>query len=257
MPPTTRRAPAQRATARTPRVARSIPSPSYEVERFTLPNGLRVVLAPGPQPPVVGDRRPLRRRLPLRAGGPHRLRAPVRAPDVPGLGEPRRSWSTSGYVQASGGIFNGSTHLDYTNYYEVLPSHALERAPVPRGRPDARAADHRGEPGQPDRRGQGRDPGQRAQPALRRLPVDRCCRRCCTTLSPTRTTVTAASRTSKRHRRRTPPTSSTPTTPRPTRCSSWPATSTPTPRCAMVERHFGDDRGAQEPRCVPTSPSRR
>ena len=31
------------------------------------------------------------------------------------------------YVQSSGGIFNGSTHLDYTNYFEALPSHALER----------------------------------------------------------------------------------------------------------------------------------
>ncbi|MGH3646496.1 MAG: M16 family metallopeptidase, partial [Micromonosporaceae bacterium] len=32
------------------------------------------------------------------------------------------------YVQASGGTFNGSTHLDYTDYYEMLPSNALERA---------------------------------------------------------------------------------------------------------------------------------
>ncbi|MGH4001098.1 MAG: M16 family metallopeptidase, partial [Pseudonocardiaceae bacterium] len=31
-------------------------------------------------------------------------------------------------VQASGGTFNGSTHPDYTDYYEVVPSAALERA---------------------------------------------------------------------------------------------------------------------------------
>ena len=31
------------------------------------------------------------------------------------------------YVQASGGTFNGSTHFDYTNYFESLPSNALER----------------------------------------------------------------------------------------------------------------------------------
>jgi predicted Zn-dependent peptidase len=31
-------------------------------------------------------------------------------------------------VQGSGGVFNGSTHLDYTNYFEVLPAGALERA---------------------------------------------------------------------------------------------------------------------------------
>jgi predicted Zn-dependent peptidase len=32
------------------------------------------------------------------------------------------------YVQSSGGSLNGSTRLDYTNYYEALPSNALERA---------------------------------------------------------------------------------------------------------------------------------
>ncbi len=31
------------------------------------------------------------------------------------------------YVQSSGGTFNGTTHLDYTNYFEVLPANALER----------------------------------------------------------------------------------------------------------------------------------
>jgi predicted Zn-dependent peptidase len=32
------------------------------------------------------------------------------------------------YVQGSGGTLNGSTHVDYTNYYEVLPSSATELA---------------------------------------------------------------------------------------------------------------------------------
>ncbi|WP_031465435.1 M16 family metallopeptidase [Sciscionella sediminilitoris] len=32
------------------------------------------------------------------------------------------------HVQGSGGSFNGSTHPDYTDYFEVLPSAALERA---------------------------------------------------------------------------------------------------------------------------------
>ena len=31
------------------------------------------------------------------------------------------------YVQSSGGTFNGSTHFDYTNYFEALPAHALDR----------------------------------------------------------------------------------------------------------------------------------
>ena len=30
-------------------------------------------------------------------------------------------------VQSSGGIFNGITHTDYTDYFEVLPASALER----------------------------------------------------------------------------------------------------------------------------------
>jgi predicted Zn-dependent peptidase len=32
------------------------------------------------------------------------------------------------HVQGSGGTFNGSTHLDFTDYFETLPSNALERA---------------------------------------------------------------------------------------------------------------------------------
>src|SRR4051812_50172690 len=32
------------------------------------------------------------------------------------------------HVQGSGGVFNGSTHQDYTDYFEVLPAAALERA---------------------------------------------------------------------------------------------------------------------------------
>ncbi len=32
------------------------------------------------------------------------------------------------HVQSSGGVFNGSTHQDYTDYFEVLPAAALERA---------------------------------------------------------------------------------------------------------------------------------
>jgi predicted Zn-dependent peptidase len=31
-------------------------------------------------------------------------------------------------VQSSGGVFNGSTHTDYTDYFEVVPAGALERA---------------------------------------------------------------------------------------------------------------------------------
>ena len=50
------------------------------------------------------------------------------------------------YVQAAGGTFNGSTHLDYTNYFEVLPSEALERALFLEADRMRGAAAHRGEP---------------------------------------------------------------------------------------------------------------
>ena len=52
---------------------------------------------------------------------------------------------------------------------------------------------HRGEPRQPDRGGRGGDPGQRPQPAVRRVPVADPARRCCSTPSRTPTTGTARS----------------------------------------------------------------
>ena len=97
------------------------------------------------------------------------------------------------HVQSSGGTFNGSTHPDYTDYFEVLPSAGAGAGAVPRGRPDARAEADRGEPAQPDRRGQGGDPAQRAQPARTAGSRGSCCRRCCTRRSPTPTTATATS----------------------------------------------------------------
>ncbi len=30
-------------------------------------------------------------------------------------------------INSSGGVLNGSTHYDVTNYYEAVPSNALER----------------------------------------------------------------------------------------------------------------------------------
>ena len=51
--------------------------------------------AAGPHQPGGGGRRLLRRGDALRARGPHRLRPPVRAPDVPGLGEASGRPSTS------------------------------------------------------------------------------------------------------------------------------------------------------------------
>ena len=76
-------------------------------------------------------------------------------------------------VQKNGGVLNGSTRFDFTNYFEVVPRpHARDRA-VGRGRPHEGPRHHAGQPDEPAGRGEERGQGQRAQPALRRVPVDR------------------------------------------------------------------------------------
>ncbi len=104
-----------------------IASPTVELHRETLSNGLRVVLSPDRSAPVV-------------AVGVHY--------DVGFRSEPQgrtgfahlfehlmfqgseslEKLAHFRHVQSSGGTFNGSTHPDYTDYYEVVPSAALERA---------------------------------------------------------------------------------------------------------------------------------
>ncbi|NYH80034.1 putative Zn-dependent peptidase [Actinopolyspora biskrensis] len=102
--------------------------------RVTLPNGLRVVLAPNAEP---GSTEP---------GGPPVVGISVHY-DVGFRSEPQgrtgfahlfehlmfqgseslEKLAHFRHVQGSGGIFNGSTHQDYTDYFQVLPSNALER----------------------------------------------------------------------------------------------------------------------------------
>src|SRR5436190_10840295 len=98
-----------------------------DLHRATLSNGLRVVLSPDRSAPVV-------------AVGVHY--------DVGFRSEPQgrtgfahlfehlmfqgseslEKLAHFRHVQSSGGTFNGSTHPDYTDYFELLPSAALERA---------------------------------------------------------------------------------------------------------------------------------
>jgi zinc protease len=131
VPPTTRRAPAKRTTARTAsrpgQVASRIPAPSYEVERLTLPNGLRVVIAPDRSSPVVAVA--VHYDVGFRSEPSHRTgfahlfeHLMFQGSENVGKAEHPK------YVQAAGGTFNGSTHPDYTNYFQLLPSGALELA---------------------------------------------------------------------------------------------------------------------------------
>jgi predicted Zn-dependent peptidase len=105
----------------------SVPATGFPVERFTLPNGLRVVLTPDRSAPVVAVAVVydvgIRSEPQGRTGFAHLFEHLMFQGS-----ENLEKLAHFRYVQASGGVFNGSTHLDYTDYYETLPSNALERA---------------------------------------------------------------------------------------------------------------------------------
>jgi zinc protease len=99
----------------------------YQLTPHVLPNGLRVLVAPDHDAEVV---------------------AATVVYDVGSRSEPRGfsgfahlfehlmfqgsanlpRGAHAHYVQSCGGVFNGTTHLDYTEYYQVLPSSGLEHA---------------------------------------------------------------------------------------------------------------------------------
>ncbi|GGK00782.1 peptidase M16 [Pilimelia anulata] len=104
-----------------------VPVTRYPTERFTLDNGLRVVLSPDRSAPVVGVAVVydvgIRSEPEGRTGFAHLFEHLMfqGSANLAKLEHFR-------LVQGSGGSFNGSTHLDYTDYYEIMPSNALERA---------------------------------------------------------------------------------------------------------------------------------
>lgn len=92
-----------------------------------MPNGLRVVLAPDRSAPVVGVAVVydvgIRSEPAGRTGFAHLFEHLMFQGS-----ENLEKLAHFRHVQGSGGTFNGSTHLDYTDYFEMLPSNALERA---------------------------------------------------------------------------------------------------------------------------------
>jgi predicted Zn-dependent peptidase len=98
-----------------------------ELHRFTLGNGLRVVLAPDRTNPVVSVSVHydvgFRSEPEGRTGFAHLFEHLMFQGS-----ESLEKLAHFRHVQSSGGTFNGSTHPDYTDYFEVLPSAALERA---------------------------------------------------------------------------------------------------------------------------------
>jgi len=101
--------------------------PSYALERTTLDNGLRVVVAPDRTSPVVAVAVyydvGMRSEPEGRTGFAHLFEHLM----FQGSASLRKTEHFT-YVQGAGGSLNGSTHVDYTNYYEVLPSSATELA---------------------------------------------------------------------------------------------------------------------------------
>ncbi|MCW2665852.1 MAG: peptidase [Frankiales bacterium] len=94
---------------------------------MTLDNGLRVVVSPDRSSPVVAVAVyydvGIRSEPEGRTGFAH-LFEHLMFQGSASLGKTEHFT----YVQGSGGTLNGSTHLDYTNYFEVLPSNAAELA---------------------------------------------------------------------------------------------------------------------------------
>ena len=103
-----------------------LPAPTFDLTHHTLDNGLRVVVAPDRSAPVVGVAVlydvGIRSEPEGRTGFAHLFEHLMfqGSANLEKLEHFR-------YVQSSGGTFNGSTHFDYTNYFEALPSNALER----------------------------------------------------------------------------------------------------------------------------------
>jgi predicted Zn-dependent peptidase len=108
-----------------PRPAK-LPAPTFDFVHHTLDNGLRVVLAPDRSAPVVGIAVlydvGIRSEPEGRTGFAHLFEHLMFQGSAT-----LEKLEHFRYVQSSGGTFNGSTHFDYTNYFEALPANALER----------------------------------------------------------------------------------------------------------------------------------
>lgn len=114
-------APAAPAAAAQPAVS----SFQIPVEYYTLPNGLKVILSPDHTAPTatvaayynVGFRNEPRNRT-----GYAHLFEHLMFQGSQNLGK----MEFIQLIQKNGGVLNGSTRFDFTNYFEVVPSHKLE-----------------------------------------------------------------------------------------------------------------------------------
>jgi zinc protease len=112
-------------TARTPTPAK--PSFNVPVTYYKLPNGLKVVLSPDTSSPTVA------------VAVYYQIGFRIEPKDRTGFAHLFEHMMFQGsqnlgkmqfirLVQENGGILNGSTRFDFTNYFEIMPAHKLETA---------------------------------------------------------------------------------------------------------------------------------
>ncbi|HEY0133045.1 MAG TPA: insulinase family protein, partial [Nannocystis sp.] len=103
----------------------SSPVPKVSVEKFTLPNGLRVVLSEDHSAPVVTVY------TTFRVGGAHEVKGSTGFAHLfehmmfnGSRNVPEGAYAY--YVDATGGDVNANTEHDRTNYYQTVPGNYLE-----------------------------------------------------------------------------------------------------------------------------------
>src|ERR1700744_4341679 len=117
------------ATAKTgaPAPAGSVGEFKIPIEYYKLPNGLRVVMSPDHTSPIIC------------VGVYYHIGFRIEPRDRTGFAHLFEHMMFQGsqnlgkmefvkLVQTNGGILNGSTRFDFTNYFEVLPANKLETA---------------------------------------------------------------------------------------------------------------------------------
>jgi len=107
--------------------AKESPGFTVPVEYYRLPNGLKVVLSPDTTAPkaIVAVYYGIGFRIePRDRTGFAHLFEHMMFQGSENLGK----MEFIKLVQSNGGVLNGSTRFDHTNYFEIVPSHALETA---------------------------------------------------------------------------------------------------------------------------------
>ena len=180
---------------------RSPPPPMLTIafDTFVLANGLTGDPSRRPVEPARRGRPMVPRRIEGRIAGPHRLRAPVRAPDVHGLAQR----ALPGVRRDHGELGRPQQRHHQQRPHELLrdrPAQPARDVPVAGGRSagDAARRDHRRGAGAAAQGRAERAPPVVREPPLRRAPSWRSRRRCTRPSTPTTGRRSARTRISRR-----------------------------------------------------------